>query len=130
MNNYQSLRNLRQSKFDALLTESKVFWAFSKEQFEENKTPLQEGEKYVSIGHGGYIPKFSNATFWKKQEEIDLWFKEEIKKNNLENEEILFELCNHECFYTGDYTEIFDLLDYPQEQIKAVFYQNLDKYQD
>ena len=27
-----------------------LFWAFSNKQFFENKTPLQEGEKYVSIG--------------------------------------------------------------------------------
>lgn len=54
------LKREQAQKLDALFKECGVFWAFSDEQFHANKTPLVEGEKYVSMGAGGYLPK-SNA---------------------------------------------------------------------
>ena len=54
---YQEIKTEHETRLNALLTECLVFWAFSNQQFQENKTPLQEGEKYVSIGVGGNMPK-------------------------------------------------------------------------
>ena len=54
---YQEIKNKKETDTNNLFKDLGVFWAFSKQQFEENKTPLQEGEKYVDIGAGGFIPK-------------------------------------------------------------------------
>ena len=54
---YQSIKKQEQEQYNQLFRDCGVFWAFSNQQFEENKTPLKEGEKYVSIGAGGYLPK-------------------------------------------------------------------------
>jgi hypothetical protein len=40
---------------------------------------------------------------------------------------ILYELANHECFYTGDYSEAF-FLPYDKELIKSTFYKFYNEY--
>lgn len=44
---------------------------------------------------------------------------------------ILYELNNHECFYTGDYSEIFEEMEeygITNEEVKKVYFENLNKY--
>lgn len=120
---YGSIKAEKKKKVDALITETKMFFAFSNEQFQKNKSPLKEGEKYVSLGAGAYMPK-SNIELWKKgSDEIDKWYKSELKKAKQDEAAILYELRNHEAFYTGDIEDTCDALQtlYTKEEVEAVF---------
>jgi hypothetical protein len=123
---YQELKNLQEEKMSALIKECRVFFAFSEKQFEESKTPLQEGEEYKSLRSGGYIPANSVPAWIEGLKRNNQWFDEQLKENNLEEEEILYELYNHECFYTGDPEAVFDMFEgrYTQDQIWVVYYKH------
>ena len=101
-----------------------VFFAFSLEQFEENKTPLKKNEKYISIGAGCYMPSSSYENFKKGMKKLQ---KEGIKKDIKENgidKIILRELYNHECFYTMDINDSIEALQgykVTEKDIYAVF---------
>jgi len=113
MNNAE-FREEKRKRYNKHLTNSGVFWAFNKEQFEEGKKahPLDEGEKYVDIGMGGFIRKSQFNAFLKGMVEIKKWIKLEamkIKHNKEEAEKaILYELNNHEAFYTGSIDDAFE----------------------
>ena len=120
----QELNKLREEKLSVILEKYGVFFAFSNEQFLENKTPLKEGEKYVSFGAGGYIPKPNIGLFSDAMYELDNWYKKTLKRYKKEAESaILYELNNYECFYTWDCSEVVKVFDgiYTEKQIKSVF---------
>lgn len=123
MKTIHELKAENQAKFDSLLTECKVFFAFSNEQFHNNKTPLQEGEKYVSIGAGGYMPKGQVDNYLKGVEAINKWYKAALKSNKARRANIVYELCNHEAFYTGDIDSTLDALgpDYTRSEVLEVY---------
>ena len=129
MKTVAELNQERQNKNSELFKNVGLFFAFSNEQFEKNKTPLKEGEKYVAIGAGGYLPKGNVEAFTKGLKEIEKWYKGEIKKNKAEEAEIAYELHNHECFYTNDITVVCELFEgtYTKEQILKVYYKELKK---
>ena len=120
---YQDIKKEKQKMTTELFEKCGVFFAFSDKQFEENKTPLKEGEKYVSIGGGGYMPKGSIKAFEEGMKAINNYGKQKVKKGNLEETEILYELQNHECFYTGDISDVVDLFEgtYTEKQIRDVY---------
>jgi len=121
--NYQNIKKEKEAKTSLLIKKCKMFFAFSNKQFEENKTELKEGEKYLSIGMGAYLPK-GNLKIWEDgMEEINNWGRNEIKKKKLEEQEILYELRNHECFYTGEIDDVLDMFKgtYTDEQIRLVY---------
>jgi hypothetical protein len=127
MKKYTALKKEKQTKFDTLLKDCKVFFAFSNEQFETNKTELKEGEKYISIGAGGYMPKSYIQTYLDGSKDIEKWYKKSIKEGKQQDAEILYELNNHECFYTGSIDDIL-YLPYTREQIMKVYNENYHKY--
>ena len=92
-----------------LFTECGLFFAFSKEQFNDNKTPLKVGEKYVSLLGGGYCPKSNIDKLLNGMEENRKAYEAKIKANNLRVREIAYELGNHECYYTGDWSQVADM---------------------
>ncbi len=59
----QEAKEKKEKMTSDLLKSCGVFFAFSNQQFNENKTPLKEGEKYISINNGGYLPKSNLAAF-------------------------------------------------------------------
>jgi hypothetical protein len=120
---YQDIKKEKQKMTTELFEKCGVFFAFSEEQFEENKTPLKEGEKYVSIGGGGYMPKGSIKAFEEGMKAISNYGKQKVKQGNLAESEILYELQNHECFYTGDISDVVDLFEgtYTEKQIRDVY---------
>ena len=121
---YQEIKAEAEKRLSTLLTECGVFWAFSNEQFEQNKTPLKEGEKYVSIGMGGYMPKGNIQAFSQGNKDLAAWQKAEIKKYKQQDEQIKYELYNHECFYTGDVERVCELLpDVPKDRILKVYHE-------
>lgn len=117
----QELKKQQEEKHSALFKKVGLFWAFSNEQFAANKTPLREGEKYVSIGAGGYLPKGNMTEFEKGMKEINIWFKAEAKRIKFEH--IKYELFNHECFYTGDISEACRVLPYSKQTVLKVYQQ-------
>ena len=125
---YQKLRDLKEAKFSQLSKDCGLFWAFSNKQFDENKTPLKAGDKYVHIGGGGYLSKSNADKLMKGIDELNAWYKREMEKENLVEEEILYEINNHECYYTGDLTDVFDILPYPKQQIIEVYHKNKKRY--
>lgn len=119
---YQSIRKQASEKLNALMSECGIFFAFSNEQFAENKTPLQEGEKYVSIGAGGYMPKSKVYDYLEGSKLINQWEKSEIKKlKDGKEQHILYELRNHECFYTCDIEDAANVLPYPKKDVWKVY---------
>jgi hypothetical protein len=123
MKSISELQNIRQSKNSELFEKVGLFFAFSNEQFAKNKTPLKEGDKYVSIGAGGYLPKSNIGDFRNGLKEIEKWYRGEIKQNKSEKDEIIYELYNHECFYTGDIATVVELFagTYTEGQINEIF---------
>lgn len=128
--NTQELKNESQKRVNNLLDECKVFFAFSNQQFTENKTELKEGEKYVPIGAGGYMPKSYVDTYLQGMKDIKAWEKKERKeqKESEKEKHILSELNNYECFYIGDIEDALPTLTqfYKRDYIQAVF----NKYYD
>jgi hypothetical protein len=129
---YQNIKKEKEKMTTELFKECGVFFAFSDKQFEENKTPLKEGEKYVSIGGGGYLPKGKVDAFMKGMKAINSYGKQKVKKGNLQESEILYELQNHECFYTGDISDVVDLFEgtYTVKQIRDVYNKHREANQE
>ncbi len=124
------LKKRKEEKLDALIKMYGMFFAFSKKQFEENKTPLAEGDKYVSFGGGGFLPK-SNAKAWQDESCAAITEFETIVGNDpvLRKENILYELENHEAFYVGDIETTLDFLGkgYTEEEVWSVYNERLNK---
>ena len=94
---YTEIKHEEGEKLGELCHQVGLFWAFSNEQFKEGakSSPLDEGDKYVSIGAGGYLPKSKVDAWINGMKEIEAWKKSEVKKNKAE-EAILYELSNYE----------------------------------
>lgn len=133
--NYKALKDIIQEKHDELFTACGVFWAFSNEQFDEGKKahPLKEGEKYVSIGMGGFLPKSNFQKLTEGLKELKEYGKQ-MRKQIKAEEAILYELNNHEAFYTGDpmdaYEQALKDMGYSYEQVCKVYRENYAKYAD
>lgn len=107
-----------------------IFWAFSNQQFEENKTHKDAPDnEYLSVMGGGYIHK-SNV------EKLNVFFNTVVPKlkkeftDNIKMEDLIeYELINHECYYTGDYTKVVNIIkdyydmsdDKIYEKVKSVY---------
>jgi hypothetical protein len=121
MNNFREMYKDYENKTHEELTKTGIFFAFSNEQFDENKIPKDAPDnEFVSVGAGAYIHK-SNA------DKLNNYFnvilpqlqKELTTKINIEDF-ILYELYNYEAFYTGDITEAVDIiLDFYKDIPKA-----------
>jgi hypothetical protein len=127
--NLHEIKKLEQEKHTVLFNECGLFWAFSDKQFAENKTPLKEGEKYVSIGGGGYLPKGNVDKFTDGMKSISKWFKETVKNNKLRREQIIYELSNHEAWYTYELEDTLAALgsDFTKEEVLKVFNEEVEK---
>ena len=116
---------IRQEQVNSLLDECKVFWAFSNEQFEAGKlkSPLKEGEKYLDIGGGGYMPKGNLEAFEGGMEAITKEFNTAMKDAKARRDHIAYELSNHEAYYTHSIESTMDALgeDFTREEVANVF---------
>lgn len=127
---YTELKQQKEESIEKLIKDCNVFFAFSKEQFNENKTPLKDGEKYKSIGAGGYIPASKSTDFVFGLERIQKNFFSDIVNLNLSDDAIRYELSNHECFLTWDIKPAQQFFHgvFTYEQIKAVFDTHKNEY--
>lgn len=115
----------RQNATNELMEKCGVFWAFSREQFEEGKKahPLDPGEKYVDIGMGGFIRKSKLDEFLAGMDAIDAEFKQAMKDEKARKAHIAYELDNHEAYYTRSIESTLDALGegFTREEVLAVF---------
>lgn len=128
--NLHQIKKERENKQTELFNQCGLFWAFSDQQFAKNKTPLQEGEKYVSIGAGGYLPKGKVDDFSAGMKEINKWYKKEVAdKKELRRNEIVYELGNYEAWYTHDIEDTMNALGsgYTAKEVWKVFHEELEK---
>lgn len=107
----QEIKKQQDDKHSELFKSVGLFWAFSNEQFAANKTPLQEGDKYVSIGAGGYLPKINVDILLKGMADIKKWYSAQVKATKESRRALIaYELANHEAYYTGDITDTMQAL--------------------
>ena len=116
-------RTEREKQVNELMKSLGVFWAFSKKRFDENKTPLQAGDKYVDIGAGGFMPKSNIDKFTDGMKAITDEFNAKMKEQKARREHIHYELNNHEAYYTRDITSTLDALgdEFTREEVLSVF---------
>jgi len=126
MTTYKEIKDKHSKNYNDIMTEHEVFFAFNNNQFDEGKAKIgiTDNKDLCSIGAGGYMPK-TNA------DKMSQLLKEETKRYNKELREakdqkeqaILYELNNHEAFYTGRLDEVIDIFKgfYTKEDIKAVY---------
>lgn len=127
---YHEIKNEKEIKVSQLIKDCRMFFAFSSEQFHESKTQKEPDEKYLSLGAGAYMPKSCLQKWENGMKEINKWQKEIVKTNKMEDKEILYELCNHEAFYTGTIDSTFEALEekYSKERIWKVYAKNLSTH--
>lgn len=130
--NIHELKEEKQQKYNKLLNDCNVFWAFNNEQFEEGKAknPLEDGDKYVQIFGGGIMPMSKVQALKDGGKAIEKWYREELKKEkNLRRDNIVYELGNHEAWYTHDIESTMDTLgpDYTAKEVWKVFYEEKEK---
>lgn len=108
-----------------LMESCKVFWAFSDKQFIEGKAKigLLENEKLIDIGAGGFMPSKYKDIFIQDMENINIAFKEAMKDKKDRRQHILYELNNHEAYYTHDIESTLNALgdDFTREEVLSVF---------
>lgn len=131
---YHEIRNQREAKVSELIEECNMFFAFSDQQLAEGmkENPLTPGDKYVALGAGSYMPKSNVEKYENGCREIDEWQRKLIQENNMDDEVILYELANHEAFYTGEIEDTYYALgcNYTKEKIWEVYNLNYEKYAD
>lgn len=125
MTPYQEKKAKHQTTINKIMEENKVFWAFSQEQLAEGIKKIGvEKKDLVDIGHGGFMPR---ANFDKMLGEINAEnaeLKRLLKADKDDRDKaILYELNNHEAFYTGRIDEVVEIFKgvYTIKQIKKVF---------
>lgn len=121
---YEELTKEYKDKISAILEKNEVFFAFNNEQLKEEveKFNISKDNKMARIGAGGYLPVKNLKSFQNENKEATKWLKDQKKKLREDKAElekaILYELENHECFYTGDITDAYRL--FPELDKKEV----------
>ena len=113
---------------------NKVFWAFSNEQLEEGKAKIgiKENSELTSMGAGGFMPKANVAKFIADMEAEDKRYKQAMKDaKEAKDEAILYELNNHEAYYTGRIDEVVEKFTgiYSKKEIFKVYIKYRNKHQ-
>lgn len=134
---FDELKKEYDNKYNEELNKTGLFWAFNRKQFDENKTHKNAPDsEYLTIGDGGYIHKSNKNNldnFFKIiAPKLNKDFTSKIKIDDL----IEYELENHECYYTGDFSlVIVAVKDYYNElsnkeiieKVKSIYDKNVSK---
>lgn len=126
------LKKIREEKQTVIFEKYNVFFAFSNEQLRKGveKCNLQEGEKIISMGLGGYLPKKHLDDFLNEMEALNKWFKEQGKNKAMRRKLIAYELSNHEAFYTRDIDDTLNALGdgYTYDEVYQVYLKEQKKH--
>lgn len=118
-------RTKRSDDMNALMEKCQVFWAFSNKQFDEGRTKLNlvTGEKLIDIGAGGFMPAKHKQEYIDGMKAIYIEFKAAMKDAKTRRAHILYELNNHEAFYSRDIESTLDALgdDFTRDEVMAVY---------
>lgn len=101
------LEREHQERMSAVFDKHGIFWAFSDEAFEEKRKPNVE---YVGVIGGGCCPKSNVKAFYLDFANLQEERKKAFQSNTTMDEVIVRELANHECYYTGDYSVILEVV--------------------
>lgn len=120
------------NKYNEELEKAGLFFAFGQDQFEKYRTYRDETldtNNYISVGMGGYIHKNDKEKLDKFFQEIAPKLKAEFLSKVKREDLILYELDNHECFYTGDIEDTYLGLKYyyddlTEEEVCEVYRKN------
>lgn len=128
-----TINNYLQDETNKLITDCDVFFAFSTSQMQEGIDKLKLSGKYnitpenklklTDIGAGGFIPSVNLDKYIQCHKDIQKEYKKMKKDEKALNDYILYELHNHEVFYTGDintFSETY-MSDVPKEKIISVY---------
>lgn len=107
---YVEFKQQVENKMSKIFNECGVFFAFSNEQFDENKTPIGDGEKYAPMGAGGYLPSKNVPMLNEKLEQMETWRKSLFAEQVNLNEAISYELNNHEYGITYNISDTVRVL--------------------
>ena len=125
MKSIQEIKQEQERRVSELIKSVDLFFAFSQTQFAEgaSKHPLKDGDKYVQVFGGGIMPKSNYEAYKKGLADIDAWYKDATKDETLRKALIVYELGNHECFYTGDIEQALLALgeDYTYEEVYQIY---------
>jgi len=105
---YYEYKQTRETAHTELLNKYGVFFAFSKEQFDEGK---KEGVEYYSTGLGMLVPKDNFEMFIKEQEGRGEEFIVKAKELFTPTEIIRYELGNYEYCIREDLTDTKEALE-------------------
>lgn len=116
-------------RFSSILAEVGGFFAFSNSQFKEQ---AKANIKYCRLSSGLILPKTNVDLFKKRLKEMELFSKclyAKVDRSIL----IEYELTNHECYYTGDISDAFDVLkecleNLTVDEVYKVYKNNRDKF--
>ena len=110
-------------KINEEIKKAGVFFAFSNKQFEENRTYKNiKDMKYLSIGYGGYIAKKDKPKYDNFNHKIYKQLKDNFIKQVNKNDFILYELYNHECYYTYELEEVTNIIkDYYNQDYQTTY---------
>lgn len=123
---YQEIKKKNADAINAIMEQQKVFWAFSQKQLDEGKAKIgiTENSQLTSIGMGGFVPKANADELFKLIETENARYKKELKEAKEAKEQaILYELYNHESYYTGDLEPVINLFEglYSAKEIREVY---------
>ena len=112
MKNYNEIKRNHEKIYNDLIEKHKIFFAFSNEQLEEGKKKIgvKDNKELASLGMGGFGKKEDIKLFFEEADKEDKRYKAELKEARKAKEEaILYELNNHECFYTGEIDDVANI---------------------
>ncbi|MFV0536825.1 MAG: hypothetical protein ACK5M3_05555 [Dysgonomonas sp.] len=99
------LRKEREDKMSKMFSDLGIFFAFSNEQLVAGR---KEGVTYVNAGAGMIIPKDNVEEFKKRHIQLFDEMEREYAENVPMDDYILYELNNHEAFYTWSVDEAYE----------------------
>lgn len=108
---FEKFKNEYDEKHKKELSKTGVFFAFNKEQFDENKTYKNApADEYLPVGGGAYIHKSDKSKLENFYKVIVPKLKKEFLDKIKMEDFIEYELVNHESYYTNNYTEVSFLI--------------------
>lgn len=112
MTTYTEIKTKYQNDLDVIITKHKGFFAFSQEQLEEGMKRIGVADKtqLTQTQLGMIMPKEEVKGYYLDALQAQEEYKKALKKAKQEKENaILYELNNHESFYTGDIDDVIPI---------------------